>query len=61
MAEFLQKHGPERYDYVIIDLPPVGVVSDAMIVSRYIDGVIMVVRQEPLRGDLGSERTVRQP
>ena len=49
MAEFCRSMA-ERYDYVIIDLPPVGVVSDAMIVSRYIDGVIMVVRQEHCAG-----------
>lgn len=32
------------YDYIIMDLPPVTVVSDAMAVSKLMDGVIMVIR-----------------
>ena len=31
------------FDYVIIDTPPVGVVTDAAIVSSYADGTILVV------------------
>lgn len=34
----------QNYDYVIVDLPPVNVVSDAIAMSRVLDGVIMVVR-----------------
>lgn len=34
----------ERYEYVFVDLPPVGVVSDALAVSPYLDGLIVVVR-----------------
>ena len=34
------------YDYVIIDLPPVNTVPDAAIVSRYVDGYLMVVREK---------------
>ena len=32
------------YDYIIVDLPPVTVVSDASAVSRVLDGIVMVVR-----------------
>ena len=35
----------EHYDYVILDLPPVGEVSDALVVARDVDGVLLVVRQ----------------
>lgn len=35
----------EHYDYIILDLPPVGEVSDAMAVSRLTDGMLLVVRQ----------------
>ena len=35
-----------NYDYIIMDLPPVNVVSDAIAVSRLLDGVVMVVRNE---------------
>lgn len=34
----------ERYDFIIIDLPPVGAVADALIVSKYMDGMVVVVR-----------------
>lgn len=33
------------YDYVILDLPPVGEVSDAMAVAKDTDGMLLVVRQ----------------
>ena len=35
----------KAYDYVIIDLPPVGAVVDAVSVSENIDGMIVVVRE----------------
>ena len=34
----------QNYDYIIVDLPPVTVVSDALAVSKYLDGVLLVVR-----------------
>ena len=33
------------YDYILIDLPPINVVTDAAVISKYVDGVLMVVRQ----------------
>ena len=33
------------YDYVIMDLPPVGEVTDAMAVAKVVDGMLLVVRQ----------------
>ena len=36
----------EHYDYVILDLPPVGEVSDAMAVAGETDGMLLVVRQD---------------
>ena len=33
------------YDYIILDLPPVGEVSDALAVANKADGVLLVVRQ----------------
>ena len=33
------------FDYIILDLPPVGEVSDAMTVSQDVDGMLLVVRQ----------------
>lgn len=34
------------FDYIVIDLPPVGVVSDALIVSKLTDGMMLVARQD---------------
>lgn len=34
-----------EYDYVILDLPPVGEVTDAMAVANVTDGMLLVVRQ----------------
>lgn len=34
----------ERYDYIFIDLPPVMVTPDAVILSKYIDGFLLVAR-----------------
>lgn len=34
------------YDAIVLDLPPVNAVSDAAQVSRLVDGMVMVVRQE---------------
>lgn len=37
------------YDYVIVDLPPVTTVPDAAILSRYLDGYLLVVREKQTR------------
>lgn len=34
----------QEYSYIVVDLPPVMVVSDAMAMSKLLDGVVMVVR-----------------
>ena len=34
----------EAYDYVIVDLPPVNRVSDPIMMSRHLDGMIVIVR-----------------
>ena len=45
MKELLDRLS-ERYDYIICDTPPVSVVTDAAALSRFCDGVILVVRQK---------------
>ena len=35
----------KEYDYVILDLPPVGEVTDAMAVAKETDGILLVARQ----------------
>lgn len=36
----------EIFDYIIIDLPPVNIVSDAVSISSLISGIIVVIREE---------------
>lgn len=45
MEDTLQKLS-ERFDYIVIDLPPINIVSDALAVSQYIDGMIVVIRED---------------
>lgn len=44
-----------NYDYVLLDAPPVTVVTDAAVVGRMTDGAILVVRSK-----YASARTIRQ-
>ena len=34
----------EHYDYVILDTPPINLVSDALIIAQKCDAVVMVLR-----------------
>ena len=34
----------EEYDYIVLDLPPVTAVTDALVASKIVDGLIVVVR-----------------
>ena len=44
MGRFLSAMS-ENFEYIIIDLPPVNVVSDACAVAKYLDGMLFVVRE----------------
>lgn len=44
MRDLLDKLS-ERYDYIFIDTPPSNMVTEAAVLSRFVNGVIMVVRQ----------------
>ena len=44
MKEIFEKI-KEKYDYVFIDTPPVNVVTEAIILSKAANGIIMVTRQ----------------
>ena len=43
-AELLKK-AKEEYDYVIMDTPPLGVVTDTLLLKDYVGGYVMVVRE----------------
>lgn len=36
----------ETYDYIIIDTPPVGIVTDSLILKDFISGYVLVVREK---------------
>lgn len=57
-ASFLNK-AKEKYDFIILDLPPVTAVTDAVVASHLADGMIVVVRADhAVRGGLAE--TMRQ-
>lgn len=43
-ADILNK-AKEEYDYVIMDTPPLGVVTDTLLLKDYVGGYVMVVRE----------------
>lgn len=48
-----------KYDRVIIDSPPTTAVADAVLLSRYVDGVLIVVRSGVTRNE-GLKETVER-
>ena len=41
----LLAHLGERYDFIIVDLPPVNIVTDALVMAPLLDGMVVVVRE----------------
>jgi polysaccharide biosynthesis transport protein len=58
MAEFIQFLA-EKYDYVLLDAPPVLPVADSLMLSQVVDGVIFVVRSQSTEKRLAQEATRR--
>lgn len=44
MQELIEQMSLE-YDYILVDTPPVNVVSDTCVVANYLDGVLLLARQ----------------
>jgi Mrp family chromosome partitioning ATPase len=42
----LMDHLRTRYDYIIIDTPPIGLVTDALLAMKYADINIFILRQK---------------
>lgn len=53
--EYLSKY----YDYILLDLPPVTVVADALVASKLVSGMVVVVRQDYV-GRAALSETMRQ-
>ncbi len=47
-----------EYDRVIIDSPPIGAVSDALVMSTQVDGTVLVLKSAVTSKDM-ARRTVR--
>ena len=45
----------EQYDYVLIDAPPVRAVSDAVLLSTMVDGVVLVVNAQKTPKQIAKE------
>ena len=57
--EKLLKDFSKDYQYIIVDLPPVLMVADPLIISKYLDGVVIILRHRQTRhSDI--KETVRQ-
>lgn len=44
--ENLLKVFAKSFDYIVFDLPPVNIVSDALTVSKFISGMVVVIRED---------------
>lgn len=49
----------KNFDYIILDLPPVTSVSDALIMTKLVDGIVVVVRRGYCRKTV-LQKTMRQ-
>lgn len=47
----LIKEMSEQYDFILVDAPPVNLVSDSCIIASVLDGVVMLARQGSARKD----------
>lgn len=54
MRELLQE-AREIYDYVLIDLPPVLPVADALVLGAVVDGVVLVIDSGEVKVDLARD------
>lgn len=58
MQDFLDTLS-ESFDFILLDLPPIVPISDALAVSPYLDGILVVVREDyTIKRDLNY--TIRQ-
>lgn len=51
MGVFLHRMA-QQYEYILVDTPPVNIVSDACIVANIVDGVLLLARQGRTRKDM---------
>lgn len=54
MKNVLQR-AKEQYDYVLIDTPPAMPVTDALIVGRFVDGMILVIASAEVKVEMARD------
>ena len=54
MKNVLQR-AKEQYDYVLIDTPPVMPLTDALIVGRFVDGMILVIASAEVKVEMARD------
>ena len=42
----------EEFDYILVDTPPVSLVSDALLIRRFVDRTLVIVRQNHTRKNM---------
>lgn len=57
--EYTLEYFSKYYDYILLDLPPVTVVADALVASKLVSGMVVVVRQDYV-GRAALSETMRQ-
>ena len=45
MRDAIEKFS-KTFDYIVIDLPPVNIVTDSLVVSKLVDGIILIARKD---------------
>ena len=55
----LVEEASKLYDYVLVDAPPVNLVSDCCIIANMLDGIILLARQNKARKD-GVKQAINQ-
>ncbi len=51
MCEVLDELG-KVYDYIFLDTPPVNVVTDALVIAKFVSGILVVAKQKQTPHDL---------
>ena len=50
--ENIIKYGRENYDYIIVDTAPIGVVTDTLLINKYSDLVLFIIRVNYLQKNM---------
>lgn len=49
MVQLIKELKKKDYDFILYDMPPVGMVKDGLYVAKRLDGVLLVIREEKIK------------